>query len=175
MNYTDASHPAGLMHNTLQGTAAPNVRYNPLLQTGQQLTTEHPPAKAQEPAGPVATSRLQSHPELLPLSQQFAAVLPQLSAEQQDRLAAYCGNCCARENLPVREIGRLILERSADGKELVLAVNQEKTHFVALRMEHALNTPVEQSLSNLNQALQEQSPSQQMQQQAQQQAPVMRL
>ena len=133
------------------------------------------PAKAQKQQEPVATSRLQSHPELLPLSQQFAAVLPHLSAEQQDQLAAYCGNRCARENIAVQDIGRLLLERNADGRDLVLAINQEESQFVAVNIERALNTSVEQSLNNLNQAQQEQSQSQQMQQQVQQQAQVMRM
>ena len=111
----------------------------------------------------------------MPLSQQFAAVLPHLSAEQQDQLAAYCGNRCARENIAVQDIGRLLLERNADGRDLVLAINQEESQFVAVNIERALNTSVEQSLNNLNQAQQEQSQSQQMQQQVQQQAQVMRM
>ena len=57
----------------------------------------------------------------------------------------------------------------------MLAINQEESQFVAVNIERALNTSVEQSLNNLNQAQQEQSQSQQMQQQVQQQAQVMRM
>lgn len=141
------------------------------------VSQQHPtaPTKAQEQPQPVAHHRLQSHPELLSLSQKFAAVLPHLSEEQQDQLAAYCGNRCARENMPVQDIGRLLFDRHDDGRNLVYAINKEELQFVSVNVDKALNTSVEQSLHNLSQVQQEQSQSQQMQQQAQQQAQVMRM
>ena len=174
LNYTDATHPSRVVHSALDGVARPNVRYNPVIQAGEP---QRPEQNLTEPVSG-ERHRLHSHPELLPLSQQFAAALPHLSEEQHNQLAAYCGNRCAREKMPVQDIGELIFDRHEDGRNLVYALNKEGTQFVSVNVDKALNTPVEQSLNNLNQAQQEQIPSQQMlmeQQQAQQQTLMMRM
>lgn len=144
-----------------------------LLTENEQQQQAQPAWSADQPqtAG-INVGRFHAHAGLAELSEKIGTAFPHLSSEQNERLTAYWANRCARECMPVESIGRMVLDRSDDGRNLVHALNREETQFVSANLDKALNTPVEQSLSALQQ---EQQLAQEMVQQQAHSGPGIRV
>ncbi len=115
----------------------------------QWLLTEN--EQQQEQPQTASATRFHNRPELTGLSEKIGVAFPHLNGEQNERLTAYWANRCVRECMPVESIGRMVAEQHRDGRNLLHALNQTETQIVTANLDKALNTPVEQSLSALQQ------------------------
>ena len=70
--------------------------------------------------------------------------------EQRRNLTFYCAGQCAKENLPLDQVGSLTLGHSVDGKELIYMVSRDQQSLVSANVEKGMHTPVENSFALIN-------------------------
>ena len=70
--------------------------------------------------------------------------------EQRRNLTFYCAGQCAKENLPLDQVGSLTLGHSVDGKELIYMVSRDQQLLVSANVEKGIHTPVENSFALIN-------------------------
>lgn len=88
------------------------------------------------------------NPLLTGLLRQVQASCPQLDGKQQCHLATHIADKASKAQLPLREIGELVMEKFG-GKELLHAVSRTRDKIASVDVAAAIQEPVEQVMANL--------------------------
>ena len=73
------------------------------------------------------------------------------ASEQHCNLTLYCASRCAKENLPLNQIGNLALEQTKEGKNLIHMLSSNQQQVVTANADKGKHTPAEQSIASMQQ------------------------